>query len=305
MVKQNLVHLSILCQYDIQSTKILIVTNTNFFVMNKWTKKALENNHLIKNAEKVAFVSDMHLGLADNADESLNVQHIIFWALKYYLRNNYTVVLLGDNWELAESHNIEKIKSAHDDIMWVLGELSNFNQLIIVRGNHDYKLNIDNFLTRTSQYDGKVVPFLREDTPIVDSVSFNNIIAMHGHQYFFQYNGIMNKILVWFGPLWKWYQLHFKDFHISEHTGWQDANKCQEYFNSLGKELDKIFIIGHTHKTCFVLDHMRDTGSFGCMPRCSTAVEVTSDGIETIKFAEQADDNGRISIVRTKIDYIE
>ena len=273
--------------------------------MKKWVKKALQNIYVINNSEKVAFISDMHLGISDNADESLNVQHIIFWALKYYLRNDYTVVLLGDTWEMAENHNIEKIKNAHDDIMWAFEELDKEKRLIIVKGNHDYKLDHNLLKERTSQYDGKVISFLSENNPIVDSVALgDNIIALHGHQYFFRYNGFLNKLLVLFGPLWKWYQLHCKDFHITEHTGWQDADNCQKYFNQLGEESDKTFIIGHTHKSSFKLSNLRDAGSFGCMPRCCTAVEVTSDGgIETIKFAEYANDNGQLQIIRTKIDY--
>lgn len=282
--------------------------------MKKAIKKAIENGLLLLN-KKAVFLSDTHLGAGDNADESVNVQHLIFHALKYYYKNGYTVVLLGDSFELAETHDIEKIKNVHDDVMWILSELHNNGQLVVVKGNHDYKLNEKLLGTRESQYDGSRIDFLK-DVKVYDSVNIvlpyqtKSIVAMHGNQYFWRYSSWFNKLLVWLGPLWKKYQLHFKDYHIAEYTGWQDADKCQKYFNELGKEKDIHFVIGHTHKTNFKMSNLTDCGSFGCMPRCVTCVEFepyTYDTIKikndirlnTCKFAEEVEDNGNVVVKRS------
>lgn len=282
--------------------------------VKKCIKKAIKNAFEIGN-KKIVFLSDTHLGANDNADETVNVQHLIFYALKYYYKNDYIVVLLGDTFEMAETHSIEKIKNAHDDIMWILSELHNDKRLVIVKGNHDYKLSEKLLGTRESQYDGSRIEFLK-DIKVYDAVKVilpyqtKSVIAMHGNQYFWKYSSWFNKFLVWLGPLWKKYQLHCKDFHIAEYTGWQKADKCQKYFNELGKEKDIHFVIGHTHKTNFKMENLTDCGSFGCMPRCVTCVEFIPDTYDTIKikndiklntykFAEEVEDDGKVVVKRT------
>lgn len=259
--------------------------------INKYVEKALKNSKILdpKNDEKFVIVSDTHLGAGDNADESLNVQHLIFYALDQYYKKGYTLILNGDSWELAETHDIEKIKDVHDDIMWILSEFHNDGRLIIVKGNHEEQLTSKMLQYRKSQYDGQQISFLR-DVELYDSVQIGDITILHGSQFFKRYSSWLNKVIVWLGPLWKKCQLFFKDYHTAEYTGWQDTVECQTYFSELGKKLKKHFIIGHTHKCNFKLENCTDCGSFGCMPRCITAVEYypdrkNIDNLITVKWA--------------------
>lgn len=258
---------------------------------NKYVEKALKNSKILdpEKVKKLVIVSDTHLGAGDNADESLNVQHLIFYALDQYFKKGYTLILNGDNWEIAETHNIEKIKNAHDDIMWILSEFHNDGRLIVIKGNHEEHLTSKMLQYRKSQYDGQQISFLK-DVKIYDSAQIGDIVILHGSQFFSICSSWFNKILMALGPLWKKWQLFFKDYHIAEYTGWQDTVKCQTYFSELGKKLKKHFIIGHTHKCNFKLEKLTDCGSFGCMPRCITAVEYYSDrknldNIVTVKWA--------------------
>lgn len=263
--------------------------------MNKYVEKALKNNINI-DSEKIVFISDMHLGTGDNADETINVQHLIFHALTKYNEEGYKVVLLGDTFELAENHDIEKIKNAHDDIMWILSEINNKGNLIVVRGNHDYMLNSKMLSKRISQYDGKEIDFLT-NVPIVDSVLVGDkIIALHGNQFFKRYSCWINKIIVKLGSFWKKWQLFFKDYHIAEYTGWQEADECQKSFSVYGLTIDKFIIIGHTHKCNFNLPKFSDCGTFGCMPRCITAAEYIDNKVNVVKWSEVIKYNGDVIV---------
>jgi len=259
--------------------------------ISKYVERALKNSNILdpKNGEKFVIVSDTHLGAGDNADESLNVQHLIFYALSQYFKQGYTLVLNGDNWELAETHDIEKIKNAHDDIMWILSEFHNDGRLILIKGNHEEHLTPKKLRYRKSQYDGQQIDFLK-DVELYESTQIKDLVVLHGSQFFSKYHSWFNKVLMALGPIWKKWQLFFKDYHIAEYTGWQEADRCQTYFSELGKKLNKHFVIGHTHKCNFKLDNCTDCGSFGCMPRCITAVEYypdrkNFDNLITVKWA--------------------
>ena len=123
--------------------------------MKKLTDKYIQNeinngNTLILNEkDKVAVLSDWHLGTGGNNDNSLKNILYIFEALKYYYENNYTVILLGDIFEIAEKNNIENIKNIHENIMWILTQIYLKNNLVYVRGNHDMYLKEKQLKDRT------------------------------------------------------------------------------------------------------------------------------------------------------------
>lgn len=257
--------------------------------------KKFENSASI-NDEKVVYMSDMHLGDLSAADETIRTKHLIFYALEYYLKNDFTLVLLGDTFELAETPDINKIKNAHDDILWLFSEFHKKGKLFIVKGNHEEFLKEKDLYKRTSLYDGKTIDFL-PNVKIYNAVKDKEkVYAFHGNEFFFQYSSFLNKIIVKLGAIWKWWQLSHHDFHTSESTGWEKAEKLDKEYNNFAIELDKHFIVGHTHKCNFVLSNYTNSGSSGVMPRCITCVEHTPNKIDTIKFAEEADDNGFIKI---------
>ena len=107
--------------------------------MKKLTDKYIQNeinngNTLILNEkDKVAVLSDWHLGTGGNNDNSLKNILYIFEALKYYYENNYTVILLGDIFEIAEKNNIENIKNIHENIMWILTQIYLKNKMFLLQ----------------------------------------------------------------------------------------------------------------------------------------------------------------------------
>lgn len=268
--------------------------------LEKLICKRLKHAKEIKDS-KIVFISDMHLGILDNSDETVRTKHLIFNALKYYLDNDYHVVCVGDTFELAENKHIEDIKNAHDNIMWIFSELYNKNKLTIIKGNHEEFLYARELFKRTHQYDGSTVDFLPniklENCVIADT----DIIAVHGHEYFFQFSSWLNKVIVSFGVFWKKFQLICSDFTTCESTGWEKASKMDKAFSDLGEKLNKHFIVGHSHKCNFKLPHYTNCGSVGVMPRCITAVEVENNKVSTIKFSEEIDKDNFVKFTRTVI----
>ena len=260
-------------------------------------QKRIKNATTI-DAEKVVYMSDMHLGTLSIADETMMTKHLIFYALKSYFERGFYLVLLGDTFELAENPNIEKIKNAHDDIMWMFSEFYKEGRLTIVRGNHEEFLRNQDLYTRESRYDGKRIDFL-PNIKIAKAVKDKNILAIHGHEYYPHFSSFLNKIIVSLGCFWKWWQLSHHDFHTSESTGWQEAEDCDLALNAFAIENDLHIISGHTHKCSFSLYKYKNCGSSGVMPRCITCVEHDSNCIKTVKFAEEAQQDGTIKIVRS------
>lgn len=262
--------------------------------------KRIKNIFISDTDRKYVFMSDMHLGELDNADQTVFTKHIILYALKKYWNDGYTVVLLGDTFELAEQHNIEKIKNAHADIMDVLHELFKKNQLIIIRGNHDAKLKPVNLYYRTSQTDGKTIEFLK-DVIIYDAALINDeILAVHGHQNSWFYSSWFNNILLWLGPIWRKWQFSHADFHQQEATGWEAADKFDNEWDEYGMKADKYIVAGHSHK-CNSKAYYINAGTAGTMQRCITCVEFADNRISTVKYQEQADMNGIMVINKTDL----
>ncbi len=257
-----------------------------------------ESTAKIINEDKVVYYSDMHLGTLGVADETLMTKHLIFHSLKWYFDNGYHLVLLGDTFEMAENPNIEEIKNAHDDIMWLFSEFYKNDKLTIVRGNHEEYLKEKDLYYRQSNYNGKQIEFL-PNIKIEKSVCDKSIWALHGNEYSFSYSTWLNKIIVKLGGLWKWWQLSHHDYHISESTGWEKAEKIDNAFNEFARIYGGHIIAGHTHKCNFNLPHYTNTGSCGVMPRCITGVEHIGDKVYTIKWAENVESDGTMKVERT------
>ena len=64
----------------------------------------------IDKKSKIVIMSDCHRGEGNNDDNFLKNETIYNGALKYYLKNNFTYIELGDGDELWEVKNINNIK---------------------------------------------------------------------------------------------------------------------------------------------------------------------------------------------------
>jgi UDP-2,3-diacylglucosamine pyrophosphatase LpxH len=269
-------------------------------VMTEFEKRILKKIGRAKEieSEKVVYYSDMHLGTLSVADETLMTKHLIFHSLKWYLDSGYHLVLLGDTFEMAENPNIEEIKNAHDNIMWLFSEFYRQGRLTFIRGNHEEFLKEEDLHFRTSLYDGQTIEWL-PNIKIEDAVFDKSILAIHGNEYLARYSTWLNKVIVKLGRFWKWWQLSHHDYHTSESTGWEKADEIDSALNNFAKSQNLHIIAGHTHKCNFKLSNYTNAGTCGVMPRCITGVEHIGNKIYTIKWAEEVDENGNLKVLKT------
>lgn len=253
--------------------------------MNKFKKieKALNNKKIFYDktgSNKYAIFSDLHLGVGNSNDNALKNALFTFEALKYYYENDYIVILNGDTFELAENKDIENIKCAHENIMWILSKLHEYGHLIIIYGNHDARLTDDMLLLRKFSYTKHEEPFLT-DVHLYDSViieSDQKYIIMHGHQVIWRYQPLINKIMNFIiRTLWAPLEKFLLKDPTSETAGFEDNNEVDQPFMEYGKANNAIMICGHTHSVQLEKDHYYNIGG-GTMPRCITCGEIV-DGI--------------------------
>ena len=237
----------------------------NFVSYNLETGKSID---LVSNTKYVV-LSDLHLGAGGNNDNSLKNNLFLFTALKYYYENRFTVILNGDTFDLAES-SLNKIEKAHEDIMWILQELYERDQLVILKGNHDASLKEKNLKIRPFSYSKKTIPFLSNIT-IYDYANLDDYIIMHGHQNSFFYTFLNPAVTLLIRYLWA----PLERFLLKDPTS--------EEFNSnerMEKDFEiegKIVIVGHSHSLTIHPNFINE--GCGIFPRCITALELTPNPV--------------------------
>ena len=264
--------------------------------MDKFSKieKALQTKRILKDPDcenKYAIFSDLHLGIGNSNDNSLKNANFTFEALKYYLENDYHVILNGDTFELAENRDIELIKRVHENIMWVLSELHKKGLLTIVKGNHDSNLTPDMLRYRKSSYTKKEEIFI-DDTYIYDSaVIYSDLtyIIMHGHQVLWQYqpflNGFINFII---RNIWAPFEKFLLKDPTSELDGFEDYTTVDKPFSDYATEHNCIAICGHTHSVQLSKPHYYNIGG-GTLPRCITVGEIVEGKYQAYKWSYVVD----------------
>lgn len=249
---------------------------------------------------KYFLISDLHLGIGDGADDSLHNQHIVFHILFRCLRERQHVIILGDLFDMAENTNIEKIKNAHDNIMWLLGELDSEHLLTYIRGNHDAYVEEKDIELRTHQYDGETVQFLN-NTDIYDAVEIGNFLLLHGHQVMWRYASWFNRVVTWLGRhAWHHLQIRMCKDPSTDQQGWQEASDTDLELQKYGEKVHKIIIAGHTHK-CKIMPGYINIGSFGVLPRGVTYGVLDHGQITLRKASTGIDENGFMVLMEEPI----
>lgn len=264
---------------------------------------ALNNKADLTNKPKIVVFSDLHFGVGDNKDNSLQNSLVLFEALKYYLANDYHLVLLGDTFELAENTIIDDIKNTHDNFMWIFTEFHNKNDLTIVRGNHDAVLSGRLVQRRPDRRFKMDIPFL-QNAIIYDSCIIKNedkdILMFHGHQNKWQYctwfNKVINGLLRWG---YSFLEFAFWKDPTREAIGNTSASKSDADYKAYATAKNAIVICGHTHSMHFHPGVYFNTGA-GVMPRCATCIEIDTLKITPYKWSIECKDS-TLKVKRTAL----
>lgn len=198
--------------------------------------------------DKYILFSDLHRGVDPNspADDFSPPNRITYFsALKYYLEEGYTLVLLGDIEELEEDQNIKKVMDANHDCIQNELNFHKQNRLIKIFGNHDDKWSkqenvfkeLHPYMPGLKVYEGLLLEYGNQ----------SQIFAVHGHQgtLISDRLGFLEFTL----PVYKWYlnltgkgrtTIYESNCLVGEHEG--------HLYDWAASQKDLLLICGHTHR---------------------------------------------------------
>ncbi len=191
----------------------------------------------IRDKDKIAILSDLHLGDGGSKDDFLsNAQMVLEVLREYYLENGFTLVLNGDIEEL-QRFELRKIERRWERFYTILDDFQKKQNLYKLVGNHDYEL----LSVRERKYPYPVKEALRF------SYNGETIFIIHGHQasgYFDRRHALNGFILRYIAnPL-----------GITNHGVAYDSRKrfkTERRVYDFSSEKQIITIIGHTHRPLF------------------------------------------------------
>ena len=91
--------------------------------------------------DKIVFMSDVHRGDGTYYDALLNNRNIYLTALRYYLRNNFIYVEVGDGDELWKNRDFTEIAYAYESVFRVFNKFSKKDRIFIIYGRVKKILN--------------------------------------------------------------------------------------------------------------------------------------------------------------------
>jgi UDP-2,3-diacylglucosamine pyrophosphatase LpxH len=291
-----------------------------FDIRAKQIQKAYSNALRLgfNNNSKLVFLSDVHRGIDDNADNFSQNQHIYFNALQKYYDNGYTLFELGDGDELWKNKRISDIKEVYVNIFWMLGKFYAHNRYYMIYGNHDMEKRKQAWAAQNLQtfYDDRLnrdFPLFPDITPREAIVLQNEdtgreIFLLHGHQA-----DLLNCELWRFARflvryLWR----PLESLGIKDPTS---SSKNKQKKEAVEKELmdfvqnKMIMIAGHTHRAnfpdvCGSNDKQPlyfNDGS--CVhPRCITAIEIVEGRISLVKWQVGTKPDGAMYICKKLLE---
>lgn len=265
------------------------------------------------NDSKLVFFSDCHRGDGTYKDSLAPNINIYLTALRYYYRNKFTYIEVGDGDELWKFKDIQEIYNMNHDIYEVLEDFKRKKRLFMIYGNHDKDKSKMKFLRRNkkrNKLNHSAADFystlqVYESLVFVHEESKRDFFTLHGHQIDFLNNELdsVAKFLVRY--VWAVLEafMGFKD-PISPAKSNNKRDKFDEKISNWAEDNDTRVILGHTHKTLFPKNKKESTYfNIGCcvLPRTVTALEIEGGYISLVKWTIKADDKGSLFIGREVI----
>lgn len=270
----------------------------------KMIEKYRKNEISLPEGRYVVF-SDLHLGVGDIKDESLQNNLFLFNALKYYLEYNYCLILNGDIFELAMNKDVREIAFIHDDIMWLFEQFYEKGRLIYIKGNHDMNIKQKDFQQRFDKYTRKNKEFM-PNIKICDSVLINNrYLIQHGHQAYWRYSSWFNKVVLFLGVnVFKKLRETIWEAKTTSKVGYNDWHSVEKLFSKYGVENNLLTVTGHTHELQWDAPNNFNVGS-GVNPRFISCGEITPghENPSLVKWCYKIDsnNNNRVIFIRELI----
>jgi Uncharacterized protein conserved in bacteria len=233
-----------------------------FSSLTQLLEKANKHKHTVVpfELEKGKFIifSDQHKGARDLADDFRLSENNYTTALKYYLKNGFTFISLGDCEELWEIKP-DKVMEKNQEVLQLEAQFLKQKRYYRLYGNHDLEWKFDVprdmylkkvFGKKLKVYEGIVLRTRHKDREY-------SIFLSHGHQGDKKSDG--NWFSTWvvaaiWTPLQRFLEISIDT--VSDSFELVDKHNIIMYEWSAEND-DLIFISGHTHKPVFAsLDHI-------------------------------------------------
>lgn len=275
-------------------------------------------NHAFCNAPELplahgtryVLVSDCHRGSGTSSDNFLKNQHLYFAALKYYYRNGFSYIELGDGDELWENRSMETIIEIHSNVFWMFSLFHKEHRLHMLYGNHDIKKrkkryidkNCSTYFCTETQCSMPLFPDLTFHEGIIlrsVQVPEQALYLTHGHQA-----SLLNST---FWPLSQFFVRYLwrplENFGVLDPTSaaknYTVKNKCEERLTHWAQTQKKILITGHTHRPVLPTEPASYYNTGSCVhPRCITCIEVENCSLTLVKWTMTARADSSLYVAR-------
>ena len=273
------------------------------------------------NDSKIVLISDVHRGDGTYADSLLPNRNIYITALKYYLKNNYTYIEVGDGDELWKNKNFNEIAYFYDDIYKLFNKFKSKNDIYCIYGNHDFIKKQKNFIKKQEKslrkiganYGKEFIKFINNNQyyagiNLLYKPLEEKILVTHGHQIDFCNNEIwkVNEFLVRY--IWRFLNgvAGFKDPTRSAKSKTK-RSRVDIKLQNWARDNCTMIICGHTHNSRF--PDLYDPPYFndGCCvyPVSITAIEIEKGKIKLVKWIIDAQDTGSLWVLEKLLQVLQ
>lgn len=206
---------------------------------------------------KLLFVSDLHMNDGDPPDDFRKNDPLFCKVMAEYFERKFTVVLLGDVYDLWEQPDEQAIINAHPAAISILQRFKDVWRLIRIKGNHD-----------------KVLDYLEA---VVLLIGDTEIFCTHGNQGDF-FSDKAGWLGLWFVRYF-WTPLQWLGVHNLRESKRRKHEKQELELNEWAMNQSFISVFGHTH-------FLADSGNY---KNSGSWVQMGGQGIEYVdgKFTDK------------------
>ena len=264
---------------------------------------------------KLVFISDIHRGDGGSADSLIGNKNIYLAALRYYYKEEYTLVEVGDGDELWKNKNCIDIAYNYRDVFSIYNKFNNNDRLYMIYGNHDkMKKNKEFKNIHERKFKKLGESFGEEFLNLINNLEFYNGIVLkfkpsnkkgivvHGHQLDFMNDELSKFTRFLVRYLWRFLEgvAGFKAPN-SPANNYKKGNKIDEKLDEFAKENKILLIAGHTHRARFpkVNEGIYFNDGSCVLPSSITSLEINKGLIALVKWSIEVSKENNLFIKRT------
>ena len=247
-------------------------------------------------SSKIVLISDCHKGDGSWVDDFIHNQNLYYCALKYYYKNGFTYIDLGDSDELWKNKNFDEISNVYTDIFALLHAFYVEKRFYMIYGNHDIIKKYPPFVKKhlSRYYDSHADRYeplfegirVHEGLILKHTDSQTKLLLIHGHQ-----GDLLNDTL-WrlcrFLARTVWRRLEFFGYKDPTRAAknYEQRKKVERKIIGWVAENHQIVVAGHTHRpTCPPKGEEPYFNDGSCVhPNCITCIEIVNSELTLVKW---------------------